>query len=86
MTREMNTLDLIQLLRKSRTSRSSWLPMWEDLARDHYRDLRTRWMNANNKTLKEWGELENSVQLLMWQGGNYAEDWLKFAYHNALIK
>mgnify|MGYP007112325297 CR=1 FL=1 len=43
-------------------------------------------MNANNKTLKEWGELENSVQLLMWQGGNYAEDWLKFAYHNALIK
>lgn len=85
MTREMTTLDLIQMLRKSRKARSSWLPMWEDLARGHYRDLRSRWMNANSKTLAEWRELEKSVQLLMWQGGNYAEDWLKFAYHQVMV-
>lgn len=86
MTREMTTIDLIQLLRNSRTVRSSWLPLWEDLARGHYRDLRTRWMNANNKTLTEWRELEKSVQPLMWQGGNYAEDWLKFAYNLVMVK
>lgn len=86
MTREMTTVDLIQLLRKSRTARSSWLPMWEDLARGHYRDLRSRWMASNNKTLAEWRELESSVQLLMWQGGNYAEDWLKFAYNLVMVK
>jgi hypothetical protein len=86
MTREMTTIDLIQLLRNSRTDRSSWLPMWEDLARGHYRDLRSRWMNTNNKTLAEWREFENSVQLLMWQGGNYAEDWLKFAYNLVMVK
>ena len=85
MTREMTTLDLIQMLRKSRKARSSWLPMWEDLARGHYRDLRSRWMNANSKTLTEWRELESSVQFLMWQGGNYAEDWLKFAYHQVMV-
>ena len=87
MTREMITTDLIQLLRKSRSSRSSWLPMWEDLARGHYRDLRSRWIDTNNnKTLSEWRELEKQVQLLMWQGGNNAEDWLKFAYRLVMVK
>ena len=86
MTREMTTIDLIQLLRKSRVSRSSWLPMWEDLARCHYRDLRSRWISTNNTNLAEWRELEKSVQFLMWQGGNYAEDWLKFAYNLVMVK
>lgn len=86
MKREMTTIDLIHLLRKSRQSRSSWLPMWEDLARGHYRDLRERWMSTNAKTLSEWRELEKSVQPLMWQGGNYAEDWLKFAYNLVMVK
>lgn len=88
MTREMITTDLIQLLRKSRETRSSWLPMWEDLARGHYRDLRNRWMNANDKTLTEWREIEKSAQVLMWQevGTNYAEDWLKFAYNLVMVK
>ena len=81
----MTTLDLIQLLRKSRTTRSSWLPMWEDLARGHYRDLRSNWLVKNDKTLDEWRELEKSVQYLMWQGGNNAEDWLKFAYHQVMV-
>jgi hypothetical protein len=85
MTRDMTTLDLIQMLRKSRTARSSWLPMWEDLARGHYRDLRFNWIVKNNKTLDDWRELERSVQLLMWQGGNNAEDWLKFAYHQVMV-
>lgn len=85
MKRDMNTLDLIQLLRRSRKARSSWLPMWEDLARGHYKDLRSHWMSDNKKTLKEWRELESSVQLLMWQGGNYAEDWLKFAYNQVVV-
>lgn len=85
MTRDMNTLDLIRLLRESRISRSSWLPMWEDLARGHYRDLRSKWIVKNNKTLDEWRELEREVQLLMWQGGNNAEDWLKFAYHQMMV-
>lgn len=85
MTRDMTTLDLIQLLRKSRTTRSSWLPMWEDLARGHYRDLRSNWLVKNDKTLDEWRELEKSVQYLMWQGGNNAEDWLKFAYHQVMV-
>ncbi len=84
MGREMTTLDLIQFLRKSRVARSSWLPMWEDLARGHYRDLRFRWMNTNQKSLSDWRELENSVQFVMWQGGNNAEDWLKFAYHQIM--
>ena len=86
MTREMITTDLIHLLRKSRVERSSWLPMWEDLARGHYRDLRSRWMVANDKTLADWREIEKSVQVLMWQGGNYAEDWLKFAYSLVMVK
>ena len=86
MTRDMNTLDLIRLLRESRTTRSSWLPMWEDLARGHYRDLRSNWIVKNNKTLDEWRELEREVQLLMWQGGNNAEDWLKFAYHQMMAQ
>ena len=88
MTREMITTDLIQLLRKSRETRSSWLPMWEDLAIGHYRDLRNRWMNANDKTLTEWREIEKSAQVLMWQevGTNYAEDWLKFAYNLVMVK
>ncbi len=86
MTREMTTIDLIHLLRKSRVSRSSWLPMWEDLARGHYRDLRSRWMSANAKTLAEWRELEKSVQFSIWQGGNNAEDWLKFAYNLVMVK
>ena len=86
MTREMTTIDLIQLLRKSRVSRSSWLPMWEDLARCHYRDLRSRWISTNNTNLAEWRELEKSVQFLMWQGGNYAEDWIKFAYNLVMVK
>jgi hypothetical protein len=84
MTRDMTTIDLIKTLRTSRNNRSSWLPMWEDLARGHYKDLRANWMKTNNKTLKEWRELENSVQLLMWQSGNNAEDWLKFAYHQVI--
>ncbi len=86
MKREMTTIDLIHLLRKSRGSRSSWLPMWEDLARGHYRDLRSRWMTSNVKTLAEWRELEKSVQLSIWQGGNNAEDWLKFAYNLVMVK
>ena len=86
MTREMITTDLIQLLRKSRETRSSWIPMWEDLARGHYRDLRNRWMTFNAKTLVDWGEHEKQVQLLMWQGGNNAEDWLKFAYRLVMVK
>lgn len=87
MTREMTTIDLIQLLRKSRESRSSWLPLWEDLARGHYRDLRSRWVNSNNKTLADWRDLEKSTQTLMWQrvGTNYAEDWLKFAYNLVMV-
>ena len=88
MTREMTTIDLIHLLRKSRVTRSSWLPLWEDLARVHYRDLRSRWMNANDKTLAEWRTIEKSVQVLMWQevGTNHAEDWLKFAYNLVMVK
>ena len=86
MKRDMTTLDLIQLLRKSRKARSSWLPMWEDLARGHYKDLRARWMVDNGKTLKEWRELESSIQMVMWQSGNYPEDWLKFAYHQVMVE
>ena len=59
--------------------------MWEDLARGHYRDLRSNWLVKNDKTLDEWRELEKSVQYLMWQGGNNAEDWLKFAYHQVMV-
>ena len=86
MTRDMTTLDLIHLLRKSRIDRSSWLPMWEDLARGHYRDLRDSWIKSNGKTLRDWRRLESSVQLVMWQNGNKAEDWLKFAYHHVMVK
>ena len=85
MKRDMTTLDLIALLRKSRVNRSSYLPMWEDLARGHYKDLRAAWMDANNKTLSDWRKLESDVQMLMWQAGNYAEDWLKFAYNQVMI-
>ena len=85
MKRDMTPLDLIQLLRKSRKTRSSWLPMWEDLARGHYKDLRYAWMSTNHKTIKEWRELESSVQTVMWQGGNHAEDWLKFAYNQVMV-
>ena len=74
MTREMTTLDLIHLLRKSRQSRSSWLPLWEDLARIHYRNLRSEWITSNRATLKDWINLENGATIF------YAEDWLKFAY------
>jgi hypothetical protein len=78
--RAMMTVDLIRILRQSRKTRSSWLPMWEDLARGHYRDLRRSWINSNCKTLKEWKDLEQVVQSDMWRRGNNAEDWLKFAY------
>lgn len=84
MNREMTTVDLIQLLRKSRTARSSWLPVWEDLARGHYRQIRSSWIRTNKKTLKEWQELELSIQPHMWQAGNYAEEWLRFAYHQIM--
>ena len=80
MTRQMTTLDLILLLRKERFKRSSWLPVWEDLARHHYKNLRSQWLVKNNKTLDEWRELERSIQISMWQTGNYAEEWLRFAY------
>jgi hypothetical protein len=45
-------------------------------------------MNANDKTLTEWREIEKSAQVLMWQevGTNYAEDWLKFAYNLVMVK
>jgi hypothetical protein len=85
MKRDMTTLDLIVLLRKSRSNRSSYLPMWEDLARGHYRDLRSAWIGTNNKTLADWRKLESEIQTLMWQAGNYAEDWLKFAYNQVII-
>jgi hypothetical protein len=84
MKREMTTIDLIRILRHSRKSRSSWLPMWEDLARGHYRDLRRSWINSNCKTLKEWGDLERGVQENIGGKGNNAEDWLKFAYEQVI--
>ena len=86
MTREMTTIDLIQLLRRERVKRSSWLPVWEDLARSHYRNLRSQWLVKNNKTLDDWRVLESSVQMSMWQSGNYAEEWLKFAYCNVEVE
>tara|TARA_A100001388_G_scaffold276811_1_gene265676 strand:+ start:727 stop:858 length:132 start_codon:yes stop_codon:yes gene_type:complete len=43
-------------------------------------------MSANAKTLAEWRELEKSVQFSIWQGGNNAEDWLKFAYNLVMVK
>jgi hypothetical protein len=43
-------------------------------------------MTFNAKTLVDWGEHEKQVQLLMWQGGNNAEDWLKFAYRLVMVK
>tara|TARA_B100001029_G_scaffold177604_1_gene182586 strand:+ start:249 stop:380 length:132 start_codon:yes stop_codon:yes gene_type:complete len=43
-------------------------------------------MTSNVKTLAEWRELEKSVQLSIWQGGNNAEDWLKFAYNLVMVK
>lgn len=43
-------------------------------------------MVFNAKTLAEWRDLEKSVQILMWQGGDNAEDWLKFAYHLVMPK
>ena len=43
-------------------------------------------MTSNAKTLSEWRELEKSVQLSIWQGGNNAEDWLKFAYNLVMVK
>lgn len=85
MKREMNTLDLIHLLRKSRKARSSWLPMWEDLARGHYKDLRHSWIINNKRTIQEWRRLESSVKMDIWTKGNYAEDWLKFAYNQVMV-
>ena len=85
MNREMNTLDLIRVLRSARQQRSSYLPMWEDIARGHYKQLRSIWLQTNNKTMQEWRDLEKSVQLMMWQGGNHAEDWLKFVYKQIML-
>ena len=82
MTREMTTLDLIQLLRSSRLTRSSYLPMYEDLAQQHYLQLRDHWIKSQGKDLSEWSALEEKVKLVMWQGGNHPEEWLKFAYRH----